>query len=56
VAVGFNDRPDLLMLDSGGHMGHVEFRYVIDAATDAPDELIGAAPDSKSLPQSRTSP
>ena len=26
----FNYNPDFVLLDSGGHMGHVEFRYVID--------------------------
>ena len=26
----FDDRPDFVLLDSGGHMGFVEFRYVID--------------------------
>jgi cephalosporin hydroxylase len=25
----FNCRPDFVLLDSGGHMGHVEFRYVL---------------------------
>ena len=26
----FDDRPDFLLLDSGGHMGLIEFNYVID--------------------------
>ena len=26
----FEFRPDFVLLDSGGHLGHVEFRYVID--------------------------
>ena len=26
----FDDRPDFVLLDSGGHMGFVEFRYLID--------------------------
>ena len=26
----FDYRPDFVLLDSGGHLGHVEFRYVID--------------------------
>jgi hypothetical protein len=26
----FDDKPDFVLLDSGGHMGFVEFRYVID--------------------------
>lgn len=27
----FDDRPDFVLLDSGGHMGFVEFRYLIDS-------------------------
>jgi hypothetical protein len=30
VLTEFNYRPDLVLLDSGGHLGHIEFRYVID--------------------------
>jgi hypothetical protein len=26
----FDHRPDVVLLDSGGHMGYVEFRYVVD--------------------------
>jgi hypothetical protein len=26
----FDYRPDFVLLDSGGHLGHLEFRYVID--------------------------
>ena len=26
----FNYKPDFVLLDSGGHMGHVEFRYLVD--------------------------
>jgi hypothetical protein len=27
----FDERPDLVLLDSGGHMGFIEFRYLIDS-------------------------
>lgn len=30
VLAEFEYRPDFVLLDSGGHMGHVEFRYLID--------------------------
>jgi hypothetical protein len=30
VLAEFEYRPDFVLLDSGGHVGHVEFRYVID--------------------------
>lgn len=30
VLSDFDHRPDFVLLDSGGHLGHVEFRYTID--------------------------